>query len=88
MVLSIPTIQDVVSEVKDNPDALRDLVGKNSDLLNIVMQMDAKNATKYVRLSEEDQKRLTKMKKNGIAEGVIIGLAVALFFAKIGELFK
>jgi len=80
MTLTIPTVQQVVTEVKDNPRALRQLLDTNLDLLNIVMQVDTKNAVKYIRISEKDQKNLIELKKKGVTEGAVIGLALALFF--------
>jgi len=87
MVLTIGTTQELLTDVKSNPDHLKELVDKNPAMLNILM-LDGKDRVKYVKLFEEDQKKLTEAKRRGVAEGVVIGLAVALFFALMGDIFK
>ena len=85
--LTIPTLQDVIRETGDDPKMMKELLEKNPALVNIVMQ-ESKKTIKYVRISEENQKNLEDASKNGIAEGVIIGLAIAFFFAILGGKLK
>ena len=87
MVLIFPSFQEVVNETKENPKNLKELLEKHPELLNVLMS-DSKGEVKYIRLAAEDQKRLEAAKKNGIPEGLIIGLAIALFFSVMGELKK
>lgn len=78
MVLVFPTVQQVVSAAKDNPHELKQMLEKEPSTLDALMR-DAIGEVKYIRVTEEDRKRLDDAKKKGIAEGLIIGLAVALF---------
>lgn len=88
LALTIPSINDVITEFHNNPIEFRETIQNNPSLLNIVMQEEGKNSVKYVRITENDQKKLLEAKKRGVAEGVLIGFAVALFFKILDEFME
>ncbi|TAL61978.1 MAG: hypothetical protein EPN85_03555 [Bacteroidetes bacterium] len=80
------TIQDIADKIKNDPEFLKNIIKQNPALLNIAMQYDTENSVKYTRISVDDQNKLRLMSEiKGIAEGAIIGLAVAMFFVAVGE---
>ena len=84
---NMPSVSDIAMEMKENPQAFKAVLEKNPKLLDMIMS-GGTGEVKYIRLSKDDQRRLAEAKENGIAEGVLIGLGVALLFAIVGDLFK
>lgn len=84
MSVNMPTLEQVLDDAKDNPSNLKSMIEKNPELLNfLIHSSSSKNDIKYVRFTDDDKRRLEEMRNKGIAEGVVIGLAVALFFALV-----
>lgn len=83
----IATNEQMLDMVKRDPQFLKEIISKEPRILNMIMA-DTPSNTKYVKLAVHDQQRMDEMRKKGVAEGVVIGLAVALFFAVLGEVFK
>lgn len=80
----VPTVEQLATEIRQNPDALKNLVEKDPELINMIMR-NAEKEIKYVKITEEDQRRLREAKTKGLAEGVLIGLGIALVFALLGD---
>lgn len=91
MVLTIATLQEVVSKSETNPKGfeqdIKELMEKSPAIFNFIFQ-DAKAGVKYVKIPEQMESKIQEAKKTGIAEGVIIGIGIVLFFAILGEIFK
>ena len=82
MPLMLPTVADVIKEIDDDPKYLKRVLDKDPALINIVSQTDTKHFVKYTRIREKDEKRLSKIAEDkGVAEGALIGLAIALLLA-------
>ena len=91
MVLTIATLNEVVSKAESSPQELekimKDMMNISPAVLNFVFQ-DAKQEVKYVKIPEQMEEKIREAKKTGIAEGVIFGIGLVLFFAILGEVFK
>lgn len=73
--LSAPELK---KKILENPDLLRKTIKENPALFNYVLS-DAEIRRKYVKIPAEEEKKLKKVARaSGIAEGVLIGLGIAV----------
>jgi hypothetical protein len=83
--LKIPDKEAIEKQLLNNPDILKDTIKKNPALLDYIFS-DADIQRKYVKINPKLDRELKKISnETGVAEGVFIGLGLALL---IWLLFK
>lgn len=76
--MSLPGAAELKNKILENRDLLRKTIKENPALLNYVLS-DAEIRRKYVKIPAEEEEKLKQAARtSGIAEGVLIGLGIAL----------
>lgn len=70
-------------QLLENPELLRNTINKNPALLEYIFS-DAKIRRKYVKILPKTEQELRQLaRETGIAEGILLGLGVALLLLLI-----
>lgn len=79
--LGLPEKNWIETQILENPDILRKTLNDNPALLNYIFS-DAEIQRKYVKINPKADEGLKQLSNDtGLAEGLLLGLGIALLLA-------